>query len=145
MAQIQKSALLWYSAQQMYALVIDVDAYPQFLPWCRAAEVHDESSHAMHATLHIDYRGLKQSFTTRNAHKPGERIDMQLEQGPFSQLQGQWRFVPLAKDACRVEFDLVYRFASAALEAVAGPVFGAIASTMVDSFVKRAEAVYGES
>jgi ribosome-associated toxin RatA of RatAB toxin-antitoxin module len=70
---------------------------------------------------------------------------MQLEQGPFSQLQGQWRFVPLAKDACRVEFDLDYRFSSVALEAVAGPVFGSIASTMVDSFVKRAEAVYGDS
>jgi ribosome-associated toxin RatA of RatAB toxin-antitoxin module len=143
MARVQKSVLLWYSAEQMFRLVTDVRAYPQFLPWCAQAIVHAEDAHGMHATLAIDYRGVKQQFTTRNTHVENERVTMELEQGPFSQLHGQWRFLALAADACKVEFDLSYRFASGLLERVVGPVFDGITSNFVDAFVQRAEVLYG--
>lgn len=144
MARVQKSVLLWHSARQMFDLVTDVTSYPQFLPWCAAAEVHAADANGMHATLYIDYRGVKQQFTTLNTHVRDERVTMELERGPFSQLHGEWRFTALSVEACKVEFDLQYSFSSSLLERAVGPVFEAITSTFVDAFVKRAEAVYGD-
>jgi ribosome-associated toxin RatA of RatAB toxin-antitoxin module len=95
---------------------------------------------------------VRHAFTTRNQHQPDEEVRMQLVDGPFSLLDGTWRFVPLGRagsapddeaKACRIEFDLRYAFSSVALEAVVSPVFDRIANTFVDSFVQRAEQVHG--
>ncbi|OIQ79723.1 ribosome association toxin RatA [mine drainage metagenome] len=144
MATVHKTVLLWYSAQQMYRLVSDVASYPQFLPWCGGVEVHESTPESMRATLRIDFKGVRQSFTTHNVQVPDREITMQLVEGPFSALRGQWTFAPLQDEgACRVEFDLEYHFSNRLVEAVIGPVFGHIAKTFVDAFVHRAEAVYG--
>ncbi len=142
--QVRKSLLLWHSAEQMFKLVTDVARYPEFLPWCSKAEVHSESPDAMHATLHIDFHGLKQQFTTLNTQVPNQRVTLKLEQGPFSSLAGQWRFHALAADACKIEFELDYSFAGSLLDRAISPVFDGIASSFVDAFVKRAEVIYGE-
>jgi ribosome-associated toxin RatA of RatAB toxin-antitoxin module len=144
MHSVKKSVLLWYSAQTMYDLVVDVEAYPQFLPWCASATVEHATAKGMRATLGIDYLGVKQHFTTTNTHTPGRLIHLSLERGPFSALQGQWKFTPLKDDACKIEFSLDYSFSNGLLERVVGPVFDTIASTFVDAFVKRAEAIHGE-
>ncbi|MBN9203975.1 type II toxin-antitoxin system RatA family toxin [Methylibium petroleiphilum] len=151
MKHVKKSVLLWYSAQEMYALVTDVPAYPQFLPWCDRTEVLESTEHGMTARLHLAYHGVRHAFTTRNEHVPGRSVVVSLVDGPFSQLEGVWQFVPLGAPAddgatpraCRVELDLRYAFSSLALEAVVSPVFDRIANTLVDSFVKRAEQVHG--
>ncbi|MGA0571180.1 type II toxin-antitoxin system RatA family toxin [Variovorax sp. VNK109] len=147
MKTVQKSVLIWYSAQEMFALVAAVDQYPEFLPWCDRAAILEQDEQGMTAEVGISISGIRQSFTTRNTHTPGERIDMKLVKGPFSQLNGQWRFVPVAGDpgqrACKVEFQLDYGFDNRALAALVGPVFDKIAGTLVDAFVKRAEQVYG--
>ena len=144
MAQVRKSVLIWYSPQQMYTLVSDVASYPQFLPWCGGVEVHEASEQAMRATIHIDFKGVRQSFTTLNQQQPGREIRMQLVEGPFSQLHGRWQFTPLQDgQACRIEFELDYHFSNRLVDAVIGPVFGHIAKTFVESFVHRAEQVYG--
>jgi ribosome-associated toxin RatA of RatAB toxin-antitoxin module len=130
----------------MYALVADVASYPQFLPWCGGVEVHDSSERSMRATIRIDFKGVRQSFTTQNRQEPGREILMQLVEGPFSQLQGRWNFSPLQDgQACRIEFELDYHFSSRVVDAVIGPVFGHIAKTFVESFVQRAEQVYGSA
>ncbi len=150
MKQVKKSVLLWYSAHEMYALVTGVADYPSFLPWCERAEVVEQHEGGMTARLHLHYAGVRHAFTTRNAHVPDASVQMDLVDGPFSLLEGLWRFVPLAApgdgaaQACRIEFDLRYAFSSRALEAVVSPVFDRVANTFVDSFVRRAEAVYGE-
>jgi ribosome-associated toxin RatA of RatAB toxin-antitoxin module len=148
MKHVKKSVLLGYSAEEMYALVTDVPAYPRFLPWCERAEVVAADAQGMTARLHLAYHGVRHAFTTRNAHVPGEAVVVTLVDGPFSQLDGSWRFVPLGAGPgprpCRVEFDLRYAFSSLALEAVVSPVFDRIAHTLVDAFVKRAEQVHGE-
>lgn len=142
--RVQKTLLLWHSAEQMYQLVTDIEHYPLFLPWCSKAEVHEEDDHAMHATLHIDYHGLKSQFSTRNTQAPNERVTMTLEKGPFSSLFGEWRFQRIAADACKIEFELDYAFAGSLLDRAISPVFDHIASTFVDAFVKRAEVIYGD-
>ncbi len=146
MKHVKKSVLLWYSAREMYDLVTGVAAYPGFLPWCERAEVLDQAEHGMTARLHLHYAGLRHAFTTRNRHEPAQVVEMSLVDGPFSELDGTWRFVPLGDAgtvACRVEFDLRYAFSSRALETVLSPVFDKVANTFVDSFVQRAEQVYG--
>ncbi len=152
MKHVNKSVLLWYSPTQMYDLVTAVPDYPRFLPWCAQAEVLDTHATGVTARVHLSMAGLRHAFTTRNEHVPGQQVSMHLVDGPFSVLEGTWRFHALAQpgaapdvapSACKVEFDLRYAFSSRALELVISPVFDRIANTFVDSFVKRAEQVYG--
>lgn len=147
MKSVEKSVLLWYSAQQMFDLVTDVARYPEFLPWCNHASVLTQSDNEMTAEVGIAFKGVKQSFVTRNTHVPGREVRLQLIKGPFSRLQGLWRFTPVGDDdqqACRVELTLEYGFSNRVLATVVGPVFDRIANSMVDAFVKRAEQVYGD-
>lgn len=148
MKHVKKSVLLWYSPAEMYELVTRIEQYPQFLPWCDRAEVLEQHDNGMTARLGLAYMGVHHAFTTRNEHVAGESVLVQLVDGPFSLLDGTWLFHPLGRpgseaEACKVEFDLRYAFASKALEMVVSPVFDRVANTFVESFVKRAEQVYG--
>lgn len=148
MKHVKKSVLLWYSAPEMYELVTGVEQYPRFLPWCDKAELLDRHDDGITARLGLSYMGVKHAFTTRNVHVPDESVTVSLVDGPFSLLDGTWLFKPIAgaqgqQQACRIEFDLRYAFASKALEVVVSPVFDKVAATFVDSFVRRAESVYG--
>lgn len=142
MALVKKSVLVAYSAQQMFALVDDVAAYPQFLPWCGGASVSEVDGDVVHATVHIDYHHIKQSFTTENLRIPPQRIDMKLKDGPFRHLDGSWLFIPLSDSACKIELQLHYEFSSRLLEKAVGPLFHYIANNFVDAFVHRADKVY---
>jgi ribosome-associated toxin RatA of RatAB toxin-antitoxin module len=143
MTTIQKSALVPYTAEEMYALVADVEAYPAFLPWCGGARVLSREADTVVAVIEIAYGSLRQSFTTRNRSVPGEQLEMQLLDGPFRQLQGQWRFHALDPSASKISFHLEFEFSNKLIGFAVGPAFSAIGNTMVDSFRQRAEAVYG--
>ena len=149
MKQVKKSVLLWYSAHEMYALVTAFEDYPRFLPWCERAEVLERHENGLTARLHLSYAGLHHAFTTRNTYREDESVELDLVDGPFSRLDGTWRFVPLPAPgegdakACKVEFEMCYAFANRPLERLISPVFDRIANTFVDAFVRRAEQVYG--
>jgi ribosome-associated toxin RatA of RatAB toxin-antitoxin module len=143
MKEIARSAIVEHSAAEMYALVEDIEAYPRFLPWCAAAAVHERRPDATRATLTVGVGALRHSFTTQNENRPGEAIDMRLEQGPFRRFHGEWRFVPLGPAACRIEFSLQYEFSSRTLGRVLAPLFDGLADSMVDAFVRRAAEVHG--
>jgi len=146
MKTVKKSVLIWYSPREMYGLVTDVPAYPQFLPWCDHSSVLDSNDAGMTAEVGISFSGIRQTFTTRNLHVPDRQVAIKLVNGPFSRLDGQWDFVPLGDNsqrACRVELTLHYGFDNATLGKLVGPVFDKIAASLVDAFVKRAEQVYG--
>ena len=145
MASVAKSVLVRHSAESMFALVADIESYPEFLPWCGGARILSRDGEAVTATIDIRFHGIGQSFTTVNRQVPFERIDMQLVEGPFSRLEGGWRFTPLGDDACKVELELTYDFNNFLLGKLVGPVFHQIAASMVDSFVKRADAVAQKS
>jgi ribosome-associated toxin RatA of RatAB toxin-antitoxin module len=142
MQRVTKSVLVPYRAQQMFELVDQVEQYPQFLPWCGGARVVEHGEGRKTARLDIDYHGVRAHFTTDNENHPPESIVITLKDGPFRHLHGEWRFRTLGEHGCKVEFDLVYEFATHLLEKVIGPVFGHIANTFIDAFVRRAEAVY---
>src|SRR5690606_26854978 len=146
MKTIHKSVLLSHSAHEMFALVTDIQHYPQFLPWCDRGEVLEHTADGVVACVGMSIAGLQQSFTTRNRHVQDREVHMALVDGPFSQLDGHWTFTPLGdgtQRACKVAFTLRYGFSSGALAAVVGPVFDRIAGSLVDAFVKRADQVYG--
>ncbi len=143
MTQIDRSALVDYGAQDMYALAEDIESYPQFLPWCDGAEYVSREADRTVATLHINFHGLRSQFTTENIHQPGRRIDMKLVSGPFRSLQGGWSFTDLGKKASKVEFSLRYEFKNRLLEAAVGRVFRGIAETFVEAFVQRADEKFG--
>jgi ribosome-associated toxin RatA of RatAB toxin-antitoxin module len=146
MKTVHKSVLIWYSAEEMFALVTDVAKYCEFLPWCDRSNVIAIEPDGMKAEIGINFSGIHQTFTTRNTHVPGREVRMKLVDGPFSHLDGCWKFHPLAEGtqrACKVTLELHYGFKSSALAALVGPVFDKIAGNLVDAFVKRAEQIYG--
>lgn len=148
MKHVRRSVLLWYSPREMYSLVTGVESYPQFLPWCNKAEVLETDAEGVTARLSLAYMGVHHAFTTRNQHVADRSVAVSLVDGPFSVLEGSWLFQPLGRpggeeQACKIEFDLRYTFASPTLERVVSPVFDRVASTLVDAFVRRAEDVYG--
>ena len=146
MKTVHKSVLLWYGAAQMYALVTDVARYPEFLPWCDRSRVVALQDDGMTAEIGIAFGGVHQSFVTRNTHRKDAQVKLQLINGPFSELNGEWNFTPLElgdSPACRVDLTLNYGFSNALLSKLVGPVFDKIATSLVDAFVQRAEQVYG--
>jgi ribosome-associated toxin RatA of RatAB toxin-antitoxin module len=139
---VQKAVLVMHSTEQMYALVDAVEDYPKFLPWCGGVDLLERTDTSTSATLHINYHGIKQNFTTQNHKVFAQSMQITLKNGPFKHLDGEWRFTPLKPDACKIEFSLNYEFANYFLEKMIAPVFSHIANTFVDGFVARADKLY---
>jgi ribosome-associated toxin RatA of RatAB toxin-antitoxin module len=145
MPDVDRSAIVAYSASAMYALVEDIDSYPRFLPWCERAVVLSREPGRTVATLYVNVRGLRQHFTTENANQPDASIAMKLVEGPFRNLEGRWSFTDLGPGGCKIEFKLHYEFGSALLGKTLGPAFHRIADRFVEAFVRRAEEIFGRS
>lgn len=144
MATVKKSALVMYSAAEMYNLVNDIESYPQFLPWCRSAHVAPCGEDELRATIEMAKGGVHKTFTTSNRMQKHKMIDIRLLEGPFQRLQGYWRFEPLRADACKVSLDMEFEFSNALLRKAVEPVFKQIANSLVDAFCKRAVDLYGK-
>ena len=142
MKEIERSAIVEHPAEDMYALVDDIESYPRFLPWCLAAEVKSEGERKR-ATLTAGVSGIRQSFTTENENEPGRAINMRLVEGPFEHFNAAWRFTPLGERACQIDFSMRYEFSSRTLAGLLEPLFNRIADTMVDAFSRRADELHG--
>lgn len=142
MAIVEKSVLVHFSTHQMFNLVRAVNEYPRFLPWCSAGHVEAVGPTVEKATVEIAFKGVKQSFCTMNRLTLNSEIHMTLIEGPFTHLEGTWKFIELTPEACKVQFRLEYEFSSKLLEQLVGPVFTNLANSFVDSFTKRAEVLY---
>ena len=144
MDTIDRSALVPYTQDEMFALVVDVDSYPEFLPWCSGAETLSRLDDDVEARIDFMVSGVKKSFTTRNRYIDHKVIEMHLLDGPFSELKGRWEFAPLGAAGCKISLHMNYDFSSRMVRLVTAPVFGQIANSLVDAFQQRAAAVYGE-
>ena len=143
MTLVQKSALVKYSAQQMYDLVNDIEAYPRFLPWCSGSRILKREDDVVEAELIISKGGFNKAFSTRNSLNNAESITVALMDGPFSHLEGVWNFLPLREDASKISLDLEFEMSGVLANLAFGAVFNQICNTMVTSFTERAKAVYG--
>jgi ribosome-associated toxin RatA of RatAB toxin-antitoxin module len=137
---VRKSVIVAQSCATMFALVDDVERYPDFLPWCSGTEVFERTAEATRARIDIDYHGLTSHITTLNRKDAPREMRLEFVEGPFEEFTGRWRFTKLGDAGCRVEFTLDYAFSNSALETLLGPVFGNIIETLVERFVAHAEA-----
>lgn len=126
----------------MYALVNDIESYADFLPWCSQATILEQTGDEIKARLNIAYGSLNKSFTTLNKLTPNVKMEMQLVDGPFKQLHGEWLFTQLGEDGSKVSLALEFEFINNLISMTMGPVFSQIANTLVDSFSERAHKVY---
>ncbi|WP_372987788.1 type II toxin-antitoxin system RatA family toxin [Marinobacter sp.] len=140
--QIDKTALVMHSAERMFQLVNDIARYPEFLPWCAGAEVHDRGEEQVTASLEIAKGGIRHRLTTRNQLLMPEAIEMNLVDGPFQNLTGRWHFKALDDNACKVILTLEFEFSGSLSRMTFGPVFSQAANTMVDAFCRRADELY---
>ena len=138
MKRISRSAIVERDAEDFYRLVEAIETYPEFLPWCAAAEVRERTPARTVATLTLAVAGVRQSFTTENSNVSGRSIDMRLVEGPFRRFTAAWRFTPLRAGACKVEYTMEYEFSGAVVATVLEPVFKRIADGIVDAFTQRA-------
>lgn len=144
MPTINRSALVPYSAAEMFALVDDIAAYQDFLPWCKSSTVLSRDNDVVRGSIELAKGGIQKAFTTRNRIQHNKMIEMRLEEGPFQHLEGFWKFDLLGDDACKVSLVLEFEFSSKLLGLTFGPVFNQIANSLVDAFCKRAVDVYGK-
>jgi len=140
MKRIARSAIVEHSAARMYALVEAIEAYPQFLPWCREARVLERTAGRTVATLTVGVKGVRYAFTTENRNRPPGEIELQLREGPFRHFFARWRFDALGPRAARIGFEMEYAFSGPLVSRALGPMFERIADTMVDAFKRRADA-----
>ena len=143
MREVSRSALVPYSADDMYALVEDVDSYPSFLPWCSDVEVHFREDNVVEASLELHKGKLSKRFRTRNTMHPKDSMELSLVGGPFRHLAGGWVFQPLGDAGCKVSLELEFEFESRALDLLVGAFFEDACNSLVDAFTQRAAKVYG--
>ena len=142
MKVVKKSALVPYSAHEMYELVKDVERYPEFLPWCGGAQILERFDDGVVGSVTIDKGRLHKSFTTRNYFTPDKEISLQLVDGPFSELKGAWTFEAIGEEGSRVSLYLEFDFSSTLASMTIGPVFNMIADRLLDAFVEEAGRLY---
>lgn len=143
MTRIDRSALVPYSATQMFDLVNDIEQYPKFMQGCIAARVIERDTQVLVGELTLGKGGIRQTFTTRNTLVYGEEMRMQLERGAFKSFSACWHFKSLAPAACKVSLEMEFEFASGLMDFALEKLFAASANSLVDSLVARAQQVYG--
>lgn len=141
---INKSAFVFFSQKKIFQLVDDVEHYPEFLPWCGGSKVIKRTEEITEATIEINFKGVKQRFTTRNVKKPFEIMEISLVDGPFKKLTGSWKFTDIDENSCKIELSLMYEFDNLILEKLIGPIFNIIANTFIDEFIKEANKRFNE-
>ncbi len=143
MTEISKTTVVPYTSDEMYVLVNDIESYPIFLPWCTEAKIISQQEESLTATLSMVLGKIKQSFTTENTMQDGSRIDIQLIEGPFKHLSGYWRFIQEDEQSCHIHLHMHFEFKNKIIKHMLGKAFYKVMDTLVDSFVQRAQQIYG--
>lgn len=143
MTLIKRNARVEYASRQMFELVNNIEAYPEFLPWCVNSYIISQDEKMVEASLDIAWSHIRKTFTTRNLLYPYERIHITLVQGPLRKLEGDWHFKTIDDKSCLVELDLEFEVGGGLLDKMMQPLFNHIANSLVELFCKRAEVVYG--
>lgn len=141
--EVRKSLLAPHARERMFDLIEQAEHYPRFLPWCAGATILERSDELVAATIHVDFKGVRFHFTTKNPKRRPEWLAFRLAEGPFRHFDGEWNLAPLGDAGCRIEFVLRYEFDSTLMRKLAGPVFDRIADTLVDRLAAEADALYG--
>ena len=138
MREVVRSALVGHSAEQVYALIVDVERYPEFLPWVGGSKLHEKSDRELLATLEMQRGGVRERFSTRNTFERPAFMTMRLVEGPFRLLEGRWTFTPIGTAGTRIELEMRFEFASPMLSMLLGKSFEQSCNSLIDAFIARA-------
>jgi len=141
--EVRRSALVTFSPEQMFDLVIDVERYPQFLPWVESAELHERTEHDLRASMVMQRGGMRERFTTRNRFERPSSMTLELVDGPFRVLDGRWTFLPLGESGTRIELEMRFEFANPIVSMLFGKAFEQSCNTLIDAFSERARRLHG--
>lgn len=144
MTIVKKTVEVSYAPEEMYALVNDIERYPEFLPGCQGATILSQNTDEVRAKIHLSKGGIQHTFSTVNRLQHNKMIEVRLLEGPFKHLEGFWRFEEMKNGGCLLSFDLEFIFSNRLLDMTAGPILKNIANTFIDAFAARAEAFYGK-
>jgi ribosome-associated toxin RatA of RatAB toxin-antitoxin module len=143
--EIRRSALVTFSPEQMFDLVIDVERYPEFLPWVAGAQLHDKSEHSLVASMEMQKSGVRERFSTRNEFERPSFMTMHLVQGPFRLLEGRWEFKPIGDAGTKIELEMRFEFANPVIGMLFGKAFEQSCNTLIDAFIARARQMHGSA
>jgi ribosome-associated toxin RatA of RatAB toxin-antitoxin module len=143
MREVKRSALVSQPPRVVFALINDIERYPEFLPWCSHAHVVSRSEGQLVATLGVRQGGFAGEFTTRNTLTPDSCVLMELMDGPFRTLNGEWLLEPIGAGGCRVDFNVAFEFKSRLTGMLFEPLFAQTIGSLVEAFVQRARAQPG--
>jgi len=138
MRDFKRSALIARPPARLFALISDIERYPEFVPGCTFARIEARSAHEVIATLGVRRGALRAQFTTRNELEPDRRVTMNLVRGPFRVLAGEWLLTPLADAGCQVSLSMRFAFANPVSAVILEPLFAQTVGALVDAFVARA-------
>ncbi|HSQ69750.1 MAG TPA: type II toxin-antitoxin system RatA family toxin [Steroidobacteraceae bacterium] len=141
--EVRRSALVTFTPEQMFDLVVDVERYPEFLPWVQSAELHQKAESELLASLGMQRGGRRERFTTRNVFERPGWMSLSLVEGPFRVLEGRWAFEPIGEAGTRIDLQMRFEFSSAVVSLVFGRSFEQSCGTLIDAFVARARGLYG--
>lgn len=141
MREVTRSALVALPPERLYALITDIERYPEFVPGCTHARIESREGHDVVATLGVQRRALQTEFTTRNTQDPPRAVTMRLVRGPFKTLEGLWSVRPVGEVGCEVSLRLRFEFSNPLSGAILTPIFEETAASLVDAFVARARAL----
>jgi ribosome-associated toxin RatA of RatAB toxin-antitoxin module len=138
MREVKHSALVGKPPAVLFALINDIESYPQFLPWCTHSKLVSRTEREIVATVGVKQGPLHGEFTTRNELEPDRRILMHLVSGPFKMLEGEWLLTPIGNEGCRAELSMKFAFKSSLTAMLFEQKFAETAASLVDAFVARA-------
>lgn len=142
MRTVNRSAIVPFTADAMFALVKDVEAYPEFLPWCAATTLHSATADELEASLKVGFGAFNTEFSTRNRFVEPAWMTMQLVEGPFSSLEGRWSFQQLGAAGCEINLRISFDFTNPIMDISLGVAFEKICTDLIDAFIRRAHALY---
>jgi ribosome-associated toxin RatA of RatAB toxin-antitoxin module len=138
MREVKRSALIAQPPARLFALISDIERYPQFVPGCTDARIESRTAHEVVATLAVRHGALRAQFTTRNELEPDRRVTMHLVRGPFSVLEGEWLLTPIASAGCRVDLGMRFAFSNPVSAVIFEPLFAQTVGALMDAFIARA-------
>lgn len=141
--EIKRTALVTFTPEQMFDLVVDVERYCEFLPWVAGAKVHEKTGRDLQASLVMERAGIRQTFTTRNVMQRPDWMSLELVSGPFKRLEGLWTFTAIGTAGTKVVLDMKFEFANPLASMLFGRAFEQSVGELIDAFVARARQVHG--
>ena len=131
-----------FSSKQMFDLIIDIEKYPEFLPWCKSTNIYDKSSNIFYSDMEIGFNLVKEKFTSKVTVSDSKKIYSEAINGPFNKMHNLWQIKKISEEKCLITLKIEFDFRSFLLKNLMGKLFEVASSKMINAFEDRADFLY---